>query len=112
MIIEAVIIKYLEDKLKVKAYAEIPKNRPKKFILVEKIDGGRTNCINASTLSVFSYAESLYDASELNELVKDTLIDAIEIDDISSSKIGGETRSIDTQNKLYRYETIINLYHY
>lgn len=112
MIIESVIIKFLEDKLKVKTYAEIPKTKPHKFIVVEKIDGGRTNCINASTLSVFSYAETLFDAADMNEQVKDALFDAVEIDDITSSKIGGENRSIDTANKLYRYETIINLYHY
>ena len=112
MIIEAVIIEYLEKELGVETYAEIPDEKPKKFIVVEKIDGGRINQIDASTLSVYSYGETLYDAVLLNEKVKSALLNVIVLDDISSSKIGGESRSIDKANKEYRYETIINLTHY
>lgn len=112
MIIEAVIIEYLEKELGVNAYAEIPEEKPSEYIVVEKIDGGRINQINTSTLSVYAYADSLYKAVLLNERVKSALLNAIAIDDISSSKIGGENRSIDKANKEYRYETIINLYHY
>lgn len=112
MIIESVIIDYLETKLGVKTYAEIPDKKQKKYIVVSKIDGGKVNQINASTLSVYSYAESLYEAAELHEMVKEALLNAIEIDDISSAKIGGESRDPDRSNKEYRYETIINFRHY
>lgn len=112
MIIEAIIIEYLEKTLGIETYAEIPEVKPDKYIIVEKIDGGRINQIDASTLSVYSYAKTLVDAAVLNEQVKSALLNAIVIDDITSSKIGGENRNIDKDNKEYRYETIINLYHY
>ena len=110
--IEEVVIKYLEDKLGIKAYAEKPNRKTSEYIVVEKIDGGRINQINASTLSVFSYADTLFKAAALNERVKETLLGIIELEEISSSKIGGEGRNIDSNNREYRYETIINLYHY
>lgn len=112
MNIEAVIIKHLENSTGVKTYAEIPTTKPNNFIVVEKIDGGMVNAINASTLIIYSYSTTLIDACELNEKVKVAILDALTIDDISSVRISGEDRGIDDSEKLYRYETTINLYHY
>jgi len=113
MIIEAVVIEYLKNKLtNIPVYAEIPKNRPGKFVIVEKIEGGMTNHINASTLSIYSYANSMYEAAQLNESVKEYMLSIAELNTISGSKLGGDSRDIDSSNKEYRYECIFNLYHY
>lgn len=110
--IEAIIIEYLKTRLNIQAYAEIPLKKPKSFVIVEKIGGGEANHIKATTVSVFSYASTLYGAAELDEKVRDAMAQIVEDERISSCKIGGEYRNIDSENKEYRYETIFNLFHY
>lgn len=110
--IEAIIIEYLNTKLNIPTYAEIPTKKPKKYIIVEKIDGGRVNHIKASTVSVYSYGSSLFESAELDEMVKNAMEMIVEDERVSSCRIGGEDRNIDTDNKEYRYETIFNLFHY
>lgn len=110
--IEAIIIEYLKTKLSIQAFAEIPSKKPKSYVIVEKIDGGKVNQIKAATVSVYSYASTLYGAAELDERVRDAMELIVEDDRISSCRIGGEDRNIDTENKEYRYETIFNLFYY
>lgn len=110
--IEITVIDYLKEVLNIPVYAEIPTNRPQSFVVVNKIDGGETNQVNASTLSIYSYGKTLYDAAILNEDVKYAMKNIVKLHIVSGCKIGGDSRSIDEENKLYRYESIFNLYHY
>ena len=112
MMIEAIIIKYLNEKLGIPTSAEIPTSRPKKFIVVEEIDRGESNHIDAATISVYSYAETIYEAAKLNEDVIDEMSNIIVLDNISSCKLGGGGRSVDKDNKLPRYEAIFNIIYY
>lgn len=110
--IEEIIIDYLSKALSVPVYAEIPKKKSEQYIIVEKIAGGLVEKIKASSVSVYSYSSTQYKAAELDEVVRNTMLDIVSLDNISSCKVGGESRSNDVLNKEYRYETIFNLYHY
>jgi hypothetical protein len=112
VMIEKTLYDYLKSKLNTSVHMEYPVNPPGKFVTIQKIDGGNTNHIKAATVSVEAYAESMYEAGVLSEEIKKVLEEMSESSSlIFSAKLGGESNSIDTENKRYRYETIWNLFY-
>lgn len=111
--IEAIVIKYLSNKLQdVPVFAEVPVKAPKKFVVIEKIDGGQRNQIKASSISIQCYDDTLAKASALIDLVDDTIYGIVENDLISRVELGGSSRNTDIETKSYRYENIYNFFHY
>ncbi len=110
--IEIIVKQYLETKLDIPVYmGEEPENKPFEYIVLEVIDNGRINMIDAVTFNIVSYSESLQEASELNKLVKDTMYGITELDNVSSSKCGGGGQAINQATKRYAYECVFNLYY-
>lgn len=108
--IEKTVISYLNNKLSVPVYmGEKPTNKPQEYVVVNLMDSGRTNQIDAVTFSIESYSTSLQKAAELNVLVKNAMFDIVSVNGISSSKCGGGSQNIDTETKTYAYECIFNL---
>lgn len=110
--IEVDIIKYLSNALKVSVTGEKPATKPKEYVVIEKIDGGRIDYIDAITISIMSYSDTLLNAAKLDERVQKAMFDIVSLDNISSSKLGGGSQSIDKQTKEYAYESIFNLIYY
>lgn len=111
--IEKQIAEYLASELdSVPVYVgEKPHNATSKYVLIQVMDGGRINYIDAVTFSLYSYDTSLQKAAELNALVKEAMFNAVSLPNVSSSKCGGGGQSIDTQTKRYAYECIFNLFY-
>lgn len=111
--IEAALRQYLADNLnRVSVVMEYPKNPPKKFVMLQLTDAGRVNYIDAATFFVTVYADTLYNAAELKEQVKDVLFGAITLPWISNSTLGQETAGIDSANHVYKYDLTFNFYYY
>ena len=111
--IETTIQKYLEEELSdVPVYMEYPKKQPSKFVVLQLSDYGRINHIDAATFFVTVYADTLYNAAELKETVKDILFDAVSLPAISSSNIGQESAGTDSANHIYKYDLTFNFYYY
>ena len=112
--IEVALRQYLADNLnKISVVMEYPKNPPKKFILLQLADAGRTNHIDAATFFVTVYADSLYTAAELKENVKDLLFaSAMDLPGISSATLGQERVGTDSANHVYKYDLTFNFYYY
>lgn len=91
---------------------EQPQERPNEFILLQKIDGGETNKLKASTFSIKAKATNQYTAAVMNESIKSAMFEINTLDDVSGVRQGGEDGRIDTSNQMYEYETIWNVYHY
>lgn len=108
--IEKQVIKYLNE-LHIPAYMEEPKEKPSEYVVLESIDNGRTNYIDAVTFNITCYSTTLQKAAELNQRVKEAMYDIVSIDNISSSKCGGGGQDIDTSTKRYAYYSIFNLYY-
>jgi hypothetical protein len=108
--IEAQVCKYLND-LKIPAYMEEPKNKGSEYVVLQSIDNGRINYIDAVTFNITCYSTSLQKACELNNRVKAAMYDITAIDNISSSKCGGGGQDIDTTTKRYAYYSVFNLYY-
>lgn len=109
MIIETKIIAYLSGKLGMDVYPEIPKNPPERFVAVQIVDRSRENMIDAVTVEIYSYAESKLETIELDELVREAMLDMPHDPDISSCKLGGGNDSPDTALKRNRYRSYFNI---
>ena len=111
--IETIVLDYLNTNLfPVEAYTEIPINAPKEYVTIEVIDMGESNRIPYATIEVMSYAQSMYDASSLNNQVIEAMREIDQVDDIVSCKRGGGSNETDTERKTYCYRSVFNIVYY
>ena len=110
--IEVLLKKYLEEQTKLKIYLMLPINKPDKFISFEKIGGSYDNMLKSSTFAIQIWGESLYDVASLNEVVKSCLINFVENERISKVKIDSDYNFTDTETKKYRYQIVVDIWHY
>ena len=73
--IEKMILDYLTSNLSVPVFPERPENEPERYVLIEKTGSGKKDQINRATIALKTYAESMYEASCLNEIVKEKMED-------------------------------------
>ena len=107
--IEKIVLDYLNDALNVPVYMEMPENKPDRFVLIEKTGSSRENHIDFATITIQSYAESLYYAATLNEDVKQAMDDIIALDTVSSAELNSDYNFTDTETKKYRYQAVYDL---
>ena len=110
--IEKTILNYLNEHLEVGVYMEVPENLPETFVLVEKVDSGRTNFISSATFALRSFSGSLLNAAELNEAVKEVMDGITELDEISACRFDRDYNFTDTSTKKYRYQSLYVITHY
>ena len=110
--IETTVRNYLKDRLDIPVYVgEEPKTKPSEYVILEILDIGRINMIDAVTFNIVSYSTNLLKAAELNNRVKDAMYDITELDNVSSSKCGGGGQAINSVTKQYAYDCVFNLYY-
>lgn len=107
--IEKTVLKYLKNTVSVPVYTEKPDDLPKRYVLMEKTGGSCENHVNSATFAIQSYAESLYEASLLNESVKDAMDNIIILDTIGKSKMNTDYNYTDTAKKIYRYQAVYDI---
>ena len=78
--IEKIIIDFLTKK-GFSAYMEEPREKLEEYIVIEKTGSSKNNHIKNATIAIQSYASTLYDASCLNEKVKEAMDQLIEKDE-------------------------------
>lgn len=111
--IEVAIRDYLEQELDpIPVLMEQPKTPPKEYVLLQLVDAGLINKVDAATFFVTVRAETLYETAQLRDLVKDALLNAISENFITNSTLGGESAQIDSANNVYQYELTFNFYYY
>lgn len=110
--IETVILGYLNSVLSPPCYMEIPEDASGSFVVIEKTGSSILNHIKTATFAIQSYAPSLYQAAELNELVKAAMENIIERDDISRVELNSDYNYTDTALKHYRYQAVFVITHY
>lgn len=108
--IELIVLDYLKRTLSVPVYMEKPSSdAPPKFVLIEKTGTSEENYIMRATFALQSFAPSLYEASVLNEEVKDKMRGIISLDDVSASRLNTDYNFTDTTTKSYRYQAVFDL---
>lgn len=110
--IEIIILDYMASALQVPVRTEIPVNPPTRFVVLKRSGEGRKNLVQGALLIADSYAESLLEASKLNEQVKSVLDDLDTLDEICSVQLSADYPVIDTGNKRYRYQAVYEINHY
>ena len=64
------------------------------------------------TLAIQSFSTSLFGAASLNEQVKETMEQIIELDDICKCELNSDYNYSDTNKKRYRYQAVFDIVHY
>lgn len=109
--IEEIIGNYLMYELNQDVYFERPETPPTTYIVVEKTGSELRNHIYSATIAIQAYANSMYEASSLNESVKEVMLNIVTLDDIGGVRLNSDYNFTDTSTKQYRYQSVwqINL---
>lgn len=114
--IEIIVKNFLESKLSVPVLMEIPKSQASQFVIIEKTGSTHENHIDSAILTIQSYAESMQEAAELNEQVKNWMLDGMEglvtLDEVANVNLNSDYNFTDTSSKRYRYQAVFDIVHY
>lgn len=110
--IEEIILNYVSAAISVPVRMEIPADPPARFVVLKRSGRGRENRLDGANLIADSYAESLLEASRLNEQVKAVLDELDTLDAITSAQLATDYPLTDTTIKRYRYQAVYEIYHY
>lgn len=110
--IEEIIRNYLLQGWDVPVHTVKPDHPPTRYIMIEKVGGGRENHISTARIAVQSYGSSLYEAAALNEEVKKKMEGIIVLDEISRSELNSDYNFPDTSKKQNRYQAIYDLVYF
>lgn len=110
--IELVIKNYLDGHLDVPSFFEHQNGITGKYVLIEKIGGGKSNELKSSVFAFQSYADSLFESAALNEQVKEVVEAMIEVSEITGIHLNSDYNFTDEQTKKYRYQAVYDINYY
>ena len=116
--IETIIYTYLcgDGVLRHPIFMEMPADEEKpvdrKFYLLEKTGSGQNDRLFNSTFAIQSYAPTMYDAATMNDEVKQAMLNAVILDEVTRVRVNSDYNYTDTQTKEYRYQAVFDLVHY
>ena len=112
MNIESKVIEYLSDVFpSIPVYGEVPQNRPKIMLVVDKTGGSVTNLVKTTSIVVDSYGESKAAASVLNDAVIDAMFQAVSDEGFSNVSLNSTYSDTDAASKEYRYGALFEIVH-
>lgn len=65
-----------------------------------------------STLAIQSFAQSIREAHDLNEKIKELVYDMLRDDEIASVRLENDYFFPYTTDKVYRYQAVFKIYHF
>lgn len=107
--IEIIVKEYLSKQLEIEVVTERSDAKMKKYLLIEKTGNSRENFIDTATITIQSYAESMYEAAVLNERVKKAMDDIAVLSNVSKSELNSDYNFTDTTKKEYRYQAVYDI---
>ena len=116
--IETVLKNYLEGALDgVPVFLEMPETPsdrhpriPNRFVLIERIAGGKTEQIHSASFAIQSYSlASLYEAAALDENVRDIMDNFDGVENIGMVRLASNYNFTDTSTKRYRYQAVYDI---
>lgn len=108
MILEEKIRNYLGDTLSVNVYLEVPKAPPDSYVVIQRTGSIGANRLRTATLAIQSIAQTLCEAAQLNEAVKQAL-DVVEITDVFGVYLNSDYNFTNTNTKERRYQAVYNI---
>ena len=110
--IEKIVLDFLSERLPVPVWMEIPPNPPERFVLLEKTGGGSEEGLCSATLAVQSYGKTLWDALQLNHVVKKMMAQLDELDSICKVDLNNDYHFSDPAMKQRRYQAVFDIIYY
>lgn len=109
--IEATILDFLNENLRVPVFMEKPEGELDEYVLIDKTGSSESDFIKSATFAIQSYSTSLYKACVLNEEVKGAMNNLISLPMISRAKLNTDYNFTDTTKKRYRYQAVYDLFY-
>lgn len=110
--IEKIVLNYLMEHIDFDVFMEVPENPPVNFIIVEKVNGGRSDLLKSATFAIRCYSGTLLGAAEMNEAVKTVMDQITELNDVGSCRFDRDYNFTDTGTKRHRYQSLFVLVYY
>ena len=112
--IEKTIYDYLRVRLPIGVYMEIPAGGgTPPFVVIQKTGSGMVDgVVFQATLAIQSYGATLYEAAQVNELVKTLMANAVTLSEIARCRLNSDYNFTDTASKAYRYQAVFDIIHY
>lgn len=116
--IEQIVLEYLTEHIDVPVFTELPEvpsedysTMPERFLVLEKVGGGLNDHINSGSIAVQSYSlNSLYEAAELDEEMRNVMFGILARNDISEVRLASNYNHTDTRTKRYRYQSVFEFH--
>lgn len=112
MMIEKIVLDYLNNALEYPTYTQEQNNGEEYFYLIQKVGSSVDNKIDTSMIAVQSYAPSRYEAAEMSYAMIEAMDDIIQLDEIGKCKKNSDYDYTDTSKKRYRYQALFEIVHY
>ncbi len=110
--IEAVLRTYLNSKLSVDVYTEIPGEKPDEYVVIENTGTSRRNWLYDSLIAIQSYSTSLEKAAILDKAVRAAMDDAVGVDKIAAVRLNSFYNFTESGTRQYRYQSTFDVSHY
>lgn len=108
--IEAILIEILGALDVPDIFVMFPDTMPQgQFIVLDRIGTGKTNHITSYEMAVQSYGSTALDAATLNELVIETMENAISDDRFARIHLNNSQMQTDIAHKLNRYQSTFEI---
>lgn len=105
------LLDYLNAELSVGVYMEAPEQTTD-YVLLDQTGTSRTNHIITTTIAIQSYAQSLYEAMQLNEEVKAAMEGFAELANVTRVELETDYNFTNTATKQYRWQAVFSIIHY
>lgn len=110
--IEVVIKKYLDQVVDVPVLLEHRTGLTGKYIIFEKTGSSKANQLVSATFAFQSYADSMYEAAQLNKDLISYVESLIKLPSIAKVKLSSDYNFTDTETKKYRYQAVFDINYY
>lgn len=116
MIIEKELIAYLIsaniEGIGGNVFAEVPLNKPKRYIIINRTTGDARDRVNRALVAIRSIsANSMLEAIEMNAAVKEAMEAMPFNTGIYSARLNSDYNYTDTSTKEYRYQAVFEIYY-
>lgn len=105
--IESILCNILAEQLSVPVVLEVPEEKPASYVVLEKTGSSRRNRIDHTTVAIQSIAQTLYEAAELNEKVKEVMFQLPYLSmSVSGAELDSDYNFTDVESKERRYQAV------
>lgn len=111
MMIEELLIEYLESSTGFNVYAEIPEQEEDRYIVIERVGRKVVNQLTTDSIAIQSYAPSMAGACALDAMVQKEMF-AMTNSNVSGVHLSSSYNFTDTARKKYRFQSVFEISHY